>query len=125
VWVVLKEERAMTSWQLYWLTRCDYGQGFCIGVGVVLLVAGFTWILGAWMAHDINRTPFMWKPSLWLLGASLGFWMVACFIPTTKELAAILILPKIANSQDVQAIGQGVVDLAKEWLVELKPKAKD
>jgi len=44
------------------------------------------------------------------------------FVPTTKEMAAIKVIPAIVNSQDAQEIGQDFKVLAKEWLDELRPK---
>ena len=42
-------------------------------------------------------------------------------IPTTKEMCAIIVIPKIANSEPVQEIGSGIVDLAREWINEIRP----
>lgn len=42
-------------------------------------------------------------------------------VPTTKEMAAIIVIPKVANSESVQGLGEGVVELAKAWMQELKP----
>lgn len=41
--------------------------------------------------------------------------------PTTKEMAAIVVIPKIANSEAVQGLGNGLVDLARQWMAELSP----
>ena len=46
------------------------------------------------------------------------------FTPTTKEFAAMLVIPKIANSETVQQLGADVVELAHQWFVELAPKKK-
>lgn len=42
-------------------------------------------------------------------------------MPTSKEMAAIVVIPKIANSQPLSDIAANVVDLANAWLKELKP----
>ena len=44
------------------------------------------------------------------------------FVPTTKEMAAILIVPKIANSEKVQQAGNRLYELAVEWMGELRPQ---
>ena len=49
---------------------------------------------------------------------------VAIFTPNTKQMAAILIIPQIANSEKVEKIGNGLYDLAVEWMNELKPSKK-
>jgi hypothetical protein len=50
---------------------------------------------------------------------------VAIFTPSTKQMAAILIIPKIANSEKVEKIGNGLYDLAIEWMNELNPSKKE
>lgn len=47
---------------------------------------------------------------------------VGVFLPTTKQAAAIIVLPKIINNQQVQEIPNKILDLGLEWLEELKPK---
>jgi hypothetical protein len=46
---------------------------------------------------------------------------VNALVPTSKEMAAIVVVPKIANSQPLNDIAASVVDLANAWLKELKP----
>lgn len=43
------------------------------------------------------------------------------FIPSTKEMCAILIVPAIANNEKAQNLGNEIYDLAVEWLKEIKP----
>lgn len=47
--------------------------------------------------------------------------LAASFVPTTKEMAAIMVVPRIANSQSVSDVAEGIVELAKAWMVELRP----
>ena len=46
---------------------------------------------------------------------------MSCLIPTTREMAVILVVPRIANSEKVQQAGNKLYDLAIEWMAELKP----
>ena len=50
------------------------------------------------------------------------FMAAAILLPTTREVAAIFVIPRIANSESVEKIGTGIVDLATAWLEELKPQ---
>ena len=50
------------------------------------------------------------------------FMAVAVLVPNTREVAAIIVIPRIANSESVEKIGTGIVDLATAWLEELKPQ---
>ena len=43
------------------------------------------------------------------------------FVPKTKEMAAIVIIPKVANSEKIDDIGKGMYNLAVEWMEELRP----
>lgn len=37
----------------------------------------------------------------------------------------MIVIPRVANSESVKDIGDGIVTLAKEWIEELKPSAKE
>jgi len=43
------------------------------------------------------------------------------FVPTTKEMAAIVVIPKIANNESIKGLGNEFVNLAKEWMKEIHP----
>lgn len=66
------------------------------------------------------------KIGLCFLFVFLFIWLfcrITCpFVPTTKEMAAVIVIPKVANSESVQGLGEGVVELAKSWMEELKPQ---
>ena len=47
------------------------------------------------------------------------------FIPTTKEMCAIKIIPRVVNNEKVQELPEKFVELANEWVEELKPKQKN
>ena len=47
--------------------------------------------------------------------------LTTAFVPSTKQMAAIIVVPKIANSEKVQTVGNKLYDLAVEWMDELKP----
>ena len=52
--------------------------------------------------------------------------LTTAFVPSTKQMAAIIVVPKIANSEKVQTVGNKLYDLAVEWMDELKPaRAKE
>jgi len=55
-----------------------------------------------------------------LLFGLLGF--SSLFIPTTKEYCAIKAIPMIVNNDEVQEIPDKVLELATEWIEELKPE---
>lgn len=131
----------ITGCQLYWLTRCDeikallepgFGWGLFWFVSTVALL--FSTIAGAATEgspenseyYDIFRIATVAKriskpvcivfSAFILLGAT-----ISALIPTTKEMAAIVVIPAVANSESVQGLGEGIVTLAKDWMKELSP----
>lgn len=85
----------------------------------------------------ISSLPIIYGFRIWLKGDSPAeylydatkYWFygvfIICimfFIPTTKEYCAIKVIPAIANNQQVQELPNKVIELANEWMEELKPK---
>ena len=112
----------ITPSDIYWLTRLDG----LIGAGVALMVsaglATFAVCMYAGMEDEPKAFRWLWLTvPLFLLGGA-----VQVFVPTTREAIAIVVVPKIANNEDVQGLGADTVKLAREWLEELRPQsAKD
>ena len=52
------------------------------------------------------------------------FMSVGTFVPSTKQMAAILVVPKIANSEKLQTSGNKLYELAVDWIDELRPRHK-
>ena len=52
--------------------------------------------------------------------ACIALHFIKTFVPTTKEYAAMYVVPKIVNNEDTKEICNSVVDIAKDWLVEIK-----
>ena len=119
----------ITPMQLYWITRLD---GLCIlfiiAMSLFLLAAGVFAIAGfveggSVLSDDSDETSkryFRWSLKSCIVG--LTILTLGCFVPSTKEMAAIVVVPRIANSESVQEIGGKIVDLATAWLEELAPK---
>lgn len=51
--------------------------------------------------------------------------ILTCIIPSKTEMAAIVVLPAIVNSEAVQTIPNELTALATEWLKELHPKKSE
>lgn len=127
----------ITTSQMYWITRLD-------GIVTLLAVlASFLCVLSAIMlAHGRNEyfavKEWSWdtnesiaarhelgrklcKASFVTFPAGVLLYIILVMIPTTKDMAAILVVPKIVNSEKVQTVGNKLYDLAIEWMDELKP----
>lgn len=108
----------ITTMQMYWLVMLD---NLTFGLGVILVMCCLFFILGIPMLGAIGSEdifPSIAKKVIVIAAVSL---LGLLFIPSTKQMAAIMIVPKIANSEKVQTIGNKVYDLAVEWMEELAP----
>ena len=99
----------ITTSQMYWLTRLDtiheLTQGLailgtiafvilCIIAGILTMTAGST--------EEHYRAGVMrkcWYGSMFVLAVSASLY---AFTPTTKEMAAIIIIPRLANSNCIR-----------------------
>ena len=128
----------MTSMQMYWITRLDgivtllavLASFLCV-LSVIMFVNGrsersavkeWSWDTDKSIAarHEFGRK--LCKASLVTFPASILLYILLVMIPTTKQMAAILVIPRIANSEKVQQVGNKLYDLAVQWMDELKPK---
>lgn len=116
----------ITPWNLYWITRLDGIKDFIhglTGITALLLFTGAV-AIGAYCGcrEKWPRTSIIEIVCLVLLAFASGVTgnAVETLVPTTKEMATIVVLPRIANSETVQEIGNDVKALAKEWVLKLK-----
>lgn len=114
----------ITTMQMYWLVKLD-DIVFLFAILVLMsivwtLIHGVRWI--NWGIENKHNTPTTApKMCAWGVAVAILVATVVTFIPTTKQMAAIMIVPRLANSERVQNIGNKVYDLAVEWMEELKP----
>lgn len=112
----------ITGTDVYWITRMTYFQQGAIWLGAVFTLCGLIWVvcsIARWWEED---KPLMCLAAFPTLFVCLAILIGGLFIPNTKEICAIKVLPAIINNEDVQELPNKVVDLANEWLNELKPK---
>lgn len=131
----------ITPLQMYWLTRLDALCGLvyflCALLGVASVVVAFISLAMmnkvreySWEDNDavaeIRRRGRggICKVVPVLASATLAMSLAAVLMPTTRDMAAILIVPRIANNEKVQSVGNHLYDLAVEWMEELRPANK-
>lgn len=113
---------------IYLISICDSIQNVTI-TGVIIVATGFVMLgiafIGAVVTGE-DETETKLKPLLtrWLAVPLIVCTILAVFIPSSKTVAAMYVMPKIAQSETVQELGQGVVDLAKAWIQEAMPEKK-
>lgn len=127
----------ITTTQMYWITRLDgivtllaiLASFICV-VSAIMFVIGrsdcsavkqWSWDTDKSIAvrHEFGRK--LCKASLMMFPVGVMLYIILVMIPTTKQMATILIVPRIANSEKVQQAGNKLYDLAVEWMDELKP----
>lgn len=120
----------ITTSTIYWLTRLDYIQGFFVAATIILGLSSFA-VLLMYMVNKMDSVCFGSAQTIHgkLVAGAFGLTLVtvACniFIPTTKEAAAMIVVPKLANSETVRGLGSDLVDLAHAWMKELRPGKED
>jgi hypothetical protein len=116
-------EVIMSVLSLYVILKVGVVRGALFGVGF------FVWVLTiimfvAFAASSVKKGAALYKKKAWFfLCAFAGFILivVGSFVPTSKEMAALYVIPKLANSQGVQEIPSKILKLTDEWLEELRP----
>lgn len=127
----------ITTTQMYWLTRLDNVHDLLCGIlvatfialGILSVIAGIATFVSD-TEEDRQKAAFARR--VWLGAALIALisGLIHVFTPTTKELAAIIVVPKIANSTLVtEKIPQELSELytlAKQYMIEsLKEKKKE
>ena len=115
----------ITTAQMYWLTRLDSVHSLLSGILVVTCIAlGILSVIATFVSDtEEDRRKAAFARRIWLSAAliSLTAGIIQVFTPTTKEMAAIIVVPKIANSQLVtEKIPQELSELytlAKQYMV--------
>lgn len=113
----------ITPMQMYLFTRLDSICFVITGIFVISLVSTACSIAYAWGFpddepgwHKERLGPFRFWVKILLVSLVIGI-----AVPSQKEVAAIYVIPKIANNEKMQAIPSKILDLATEWLDALKP----
>jgi len=110
----------ITTSQMYWLIMLDNIVKFEVLIAAASFLTILAFIGSSCNVRDFSKRPRVIAVPLFavLLVVSM---LLFTFTPTTKQMAAILIVPKIINSEKVQTVGNRLYDLAVEWMDELRP----
>lgn len=121
----------ITSWQLYWITRLDsvvncfsfVAGASCLGIFVCLFFG-----MMARLYDETEASNKMFKGAFYLIFLLFPSAIISVFTPSTKEMAAILLIPKIQQSivanKKLTEMPDKLLDLANVWIEDLKPGKK-
>lgn len=131
----------ITESEMYWLTRLYSLHIIALVVSITFTVLSGIWLVVSAICHSVNihesekgytqnkeLLPVSRKSLRWSIPCFILSWILitgACLIPTTKEMCAIKAIPMIVNNEQVQELPNKVVELANEWIDELKPSNKE
>ena len=122
----------MTTSAMYWLTRTDHIRTLLLVIPTAgLLLAALGMLLVFFILGQKYKDPNIvddqcicacakW-PVLIYLALSIPAIFIRPFVPTQVEMAAIMVVPRIVNSETAKELGEGVAELARQWVEELKP----
>ena len=110
----------ITPEMMYWLTRCD---NICTAGFIFSVLFGIGAVMSTMFVFNETESVKFFHKIFCVIAILLFFISLATcvFVPTTREMAAIYVVPAIANSETVKDLGEGVVTLAREWIQELRP----
>ena len=109
----------ITMTQMYWLVTLD---SIVHTSWALVVVSALASVAAIGIACGEER--FLWLPFV-TIGMFFLSIVTLTFVPTTKQAAAIVIVPKIVNNEKVQMVGNQLYDLAVDWMRELRPPKRE
>jgi hypothetical protein len=122
-------EAVITSWQIYWITRLD---SISLLLAIATFLSVFLFILSVFALEDIEDEKVGKEVGLFrkfLFFFSIAGAVLCSLTPTTKEMAAIILIPKLTNAvtqnEELKKLPNNLLSLANDWIVELRPDKKE
>jgi len=101
----------ITTEMVYWIVMLDkINIAFYLASAVLGIV-----LLAFTLATIADRNEFQWHYPVWLV-LELFFICGAVFLPNTKQMATIYLLPKVINDRKIQSLGERTIDTGDKLL---------
>lgn len=101
----------ITTEMVYWIVMLDKISG-----AFLVSAATFGFILLLFAVYTItDGDDFPWHYPVWVV-LELFFICGAVFVPNTKQMATIYLLPKVVNNEKIQDIGERTLDTGDKIL---------
>jgi len=119
----------ITPWDIYWITRLD-SLGILLAIisvvlGCVLFTTGILGGIEDYFTASVNFRKWFVRGTV-MFSVSLS---LLVFVPTTTEVAAIYMIPKIANNEQVQKLPDNAMKFIngkfEEWISDMTKKKKE
>jgi hypothetical protein len=132
----------MTPFDIYWLVKLDDIRSMLGGEGLlfITMLSTVAAVVG-WIVHIVYKcnsgneyargviAAMRWPLRVFTtFSAAMIFALTIgkALIPSTRQMAAIIVIPKIANgvmaNEDLRKLPGKVIELTGEWMEELRPK---
>ena len=132
----------MTESMIYWITRLDGIHGFCFGIQTIAVISTIIGATVAFVALCIKVSSYeesddddarfasgickiackVWIPAFCI---AIMCSLARTFMPTTKEMIAIKVIPQIANVNNIEKIkdiSKDMLDITSDWLKDMRKK---
>lgn len=106
----------ISMWEIYWLFKLDDIRGLFVILSIIIGCMGG---LAAIAIAVEKGTESVIKYLKIVIPVFLLTLSLATFIPGSKTLAAMYVVPSVVNNKSVQQIPQKILDLANQKLDEL------
>ena len=120
----------MTSMTLYWLIMLDNILNTINGIGCVAFcalvgaVSGYIALLGEDYEENEKHQAWCARIVRWSASILAGVALLVTFTPSTKQLAAIILVPRVLASPQVANDLPELYNLAKLWARDALPTAE-
>ena len=114
----------ISVWNLYWIMRLDCIREMCTIISTIGCFLGLVGTIALCSLCSEGNAPKRIVKQILIPWWIITFTVVVSvmLLPTTKQMAALLVLPQIINNERVKQIPNRILDLADEWLNELSSK---
>lgn len=110
----------ISAWDIYLLTRLE-SLNYILGLMTVFPALGAALLL-LLNQGKLDTSSKIYSKSLVIMAVSFG--LVWTLTPTTKEAAAMYVLPKLVNSEATQNLPKDLTSLVHDWAEELSTRTK-
>lgn len=103
----------MSHWLIYWITRLDSIESvLSVTLGVLIVAVLILGTIMCMIEYDNDEIPAfikkVFKVSLIIIAITVP---LCIFIPSTKEICAIYLIPKVVNNEEVKKIPDNLLKL--------------
>lgn len=121
----------ITVRELYWILMLDNISAIVICIGIISFIIFIVSFLILCLEGVTEQTKRLKKVTKATFTLGAVFLLASCFIPNTKQMAMIKVLPAICNNKDIQTLSAETLELyrigvnaTKEYLTDKDTKGK-